>query len=205
MIRLLILFAGAYIFQYFTHQTALTAGFFVLFLALIAWGIHLDIREKKESVRQALANIEDALQKRYDLLTKMFDVTRGYVKFREEELSRIGKIIENAKVSPLSSTAVLSDTAGAQNILRATFADMIAGLRDRSASERFESLIAGVNEVEENLSASRRFYNFAVKEYNTAIRSFPALVVARIRKEKAGEYFEVTDPKVREDVKLSMD
>lgn len=205
MIRLFILFAGAYIFQYFTHQTALTAGFFVLFIVLIAWGIHLDIREKKESVRQALANIEDALQKRYDLLTKMFDVTKGYVKFRGEELARIGKIIEDSKVSPLSSATVLSDTAGAQNILRATFADMIAGLRDRSASERFESLIVSVNEVEENLSASRRFYNFAVKEYNTAIRSFPALVVAKIRKEKAGEYFEVIDPKVREDVKLSME
>lgn len=205
MIRLLFLFLGTCALYYFTKNPMIVAGVFFLVFALLAWGFHLDVRAKKEAVHQAFANIEDALVKRYDLLTKMFEITKGYVSFKKDELAKIGKIIESIKLSPLSTIDLMTDAAQAQSQLRIILSSTAPSLRDPKSAEVFERLSESALEAEENLSAARRFYNFAVGEYNTAIRSFPVLIITLLRKTENAKYFEISEPEKRNDVNISFE
>jgi LemA protein len=72
---------------------------------------------------------------------------------------------------------------------------------DLKASDNFIQLQQSLNEVEEQLSAARRFLNSAVKNYHDSIQMFPHRIIAGMLNFQEQEYFE-TGPAEREDVTI---
>jgi LemA protein len=198
MFRLLLAVIASGIVYYFNKSIWLTAGVFIALTGFVVWFSQFDIVKRREAINQAKGDLEDAFQKRYDILTKIYETTKGYINFKEQELETITNLFCSLE-KPRSG---YKEKFKMQNQVQSILINNMANLRDHQAGMQFETLNRSINEVEENLSASRRFYNHTVKEYNTAINIFPAFIMAKIKGYQVMSYFEVEDENIRKDIEI---
>ncbi len=123
-------------------------------------------------VTESQSGIEVALTKRYDMLTKMMDVAKGYAKHEERLFGDVVKLRKGMSINEMNEASQQMDT-----VMRAIQVTAEAYPQLRS-SEVFTELQRGIMDVEEHLQASRRLYNANVTAYNTAIAVFPAKLLA---------------------------
>src|SRR5207248_487277 len=71
------------------------------------------------------------------------------------------------------------------------------------AVQEFKDLSENLRDTEDKIQFSRRFYNGQVRDYNTALQTFPTVTLAGIFGFKSSEYFEVEEPSDREVPKVS--
>ncbi|NJM64677.1 MAG: LemA family protein [Acaryochloris sp. RU_4_1] len=82
-----------------------------------------------------------------------------------------------------------------ENELSGALANVLAlteNYPDLKTNEQFAQLQAALNEVEEQLSAARRFYNSAVTDFNNAIEMFPSNLIASWRGDRTRQLLETT-------------
>ena len=72
---------------------------------------------------------------------------------------------------------------------------------DLRSSEVYQNLQLAISDTEEHLSAARRFYNSACKDYNLKVRAFPTSIIANAKGYEVMEYFEAEDRK-KSDVEM---
>lgn len=131
----------------------------------------------KNQVDNAFGSIETNLQKRHDLIPNLVAVVKQYM-IHEQELLR--------QITTLRAQAIATANSQGRFQLEGELSQALYGLMvnvenypDLKANRNMLQLQAALNEVEEQLSASRRFYNTAVTDYNNAIEMFPSNLVAQ--------------------------
>ena len=169
----------------------------LLLIALIAvlWAVKTsnNIKRMEIKVDEAFSGIEVALTKRYDMLTKMLDVCKGFMKHESELFS---KVISLRQGMSLGEMGKADREMGELTDRLFAVAENYPELR---SAQVFAELQQGVHDAEEHLQAARRLYNASVSSYNAAIAVFPDSLLARGRSPR--EFFEAEDAK-REDVKV---
>lgn len=198
--KIFLILIGSYIFYYFTNDIKLMIGIFFFLILLFIWGSSIEVTNREQEVKQARGNIEDAFQKRHDILVKLFESTKGLIKYKESELEYIGQLMHGIK-KPVSEIS-LEEKNELQNNVKSILINNIGHLRDDQVGKQFDMLNRSINEVEENLSASRRFFNYAVKEFNSSISSFPTSLIAKRKGLVPLDYFEVKDDNVKKDIEM---
>ncbi|MDE6047510.1 MAG: LemA family protein [Anaeroplasmataceae bacterium] len=171
----------------------------LLVLCVIGWII--STRNKfirmEQDVENSESRIDVYLTKRFDLLTKMYDTTKGYMKHEKETLAAIIGM-RNPGVN-----ASLKEKANFNERLSSAAREMrmvVERYPELKADRMFNNLQQAQSEVEENLQAARSNFNSNVASFNKAILTFPASIVAGSRFTKK-EYFEAEEQK-RQDVKM---
>lgn len=122
------------------------------------------LRALSEGVKEAWSNIGVILRKQNSLVSQLIDVTKGY---QESEKLIMLKISEDA------STAVLSQAHQQKGTVLATVAGMAQKYPDLKSNEQYNSLMASLNKLEDELSAQRGQYNSAAKKYNVIRTTVP--------------------------------
>ena len=154
---------------------ALGIGLGILVLAVI--GLYNGLIVKKNRVENAFASIDVMLRKRYDLIPNLVSTVKGYAGHEREVLEEVTELRRQA----LAGNRPTEERIGLDNRLSTALFGLIATVEnypDLKASEHFMHLQRTLNEIEEQLSASRRAYNSAVTDYNTAIEVFPNSILA---------------------------
>ncbi|WP_042342372.1 LemA family protein [Calothrix sp. PCC 7507] len=132
---------------------------------------------KKNQVDNAFATIDVLLQKRWDLIPNLVTVAQKYMQFEQKTLTDIAKLRTKAiseRVSDNARVALENQiSSGLGNIMVA-----VEAYPTLTSNEHFIQLQQSLNEVEEQISAARRFYNTAVTEYNNAVEMFPTNFLA---------------------------
>lgn len=149
-------------------------------------------------VNESLSGIDIALTKRYDVLTKMVEVVKGYVKHEKEVLIKVIELREKMSISELRD---------ANNSMDENFSyvnTLVENYPEIKADEHFRILQKSIVDVEEHLQASRRIYNASVSRYNQAVLSFPSSVVAKMNHFSVLEFFEAND-EAKENVNIKLD
>ena len=142
---------------------------------------------------EAFSGIEVALTKRYDMLTKMLDVCKGFMKHESELFSKVISLRRGMSLGEMGEAdREMGELTGRLFAVAENYPEL------RSA-QVFAELQQGVHDAEEHLQAARRLYNASVSSYNAAIAVFPDSLLARGRSPR--EFFEAEDAK-REDVKV---
>lgn len=171
-----------------------------LIIVIVIWFISTNNRflSMNEKCEEALSGIDVQLTKRYDTLTKMLEVTKGYAKHEKET------IFEAIKLRNPNSCSSMQDRAECE-------AEMTNALKNINvvmeqypqlkADTTFAQLNNAIADVEDNLQASRRTYNSNVKNINTYIVQFPSSIVAGIKHYEKRDYFEADEAK-KQDVKI---
>ena len=168
-----------------------------LLIALIAvlWAVKAsnNIKRMEIKVDEAFSGIEVALTKRYDMLTKMLDVCRGFMKHESELFSKVISLRQGLSLGEMGrADREMGELTGRLFAVAENYPEL------RSA-QVFAELQQGVRDAEEHLQAARRLYNASVSSYNAAIAVFPDSLLARGRSPR--EFFEAEESR-REDVKV---
>ena len=173
----------------------------VVILIIVFWyiGVMNKLRQLELKVQEAESGIDVALTKRFDMLTKMLQTTKGYAKHESETLEKVVKWR-----SGIPQDATLKDKEEFFNQLNQVAQGInvvVEKYPDLKANTVFMELQSAVANTEEHLQAARRLYNANVTTINTIIVTFPQSIVANMIKMTKKPYFEAEEQK-REDVKF---
>ncbi|UMB62179.1 LemA family protein [Lutibacter sp. A80] len=160
--------------------------------------------KNRNVVKDAWSNIDVALKRRYDLIPNLVETVKGYAKHEKATLENVIKARNSAMEVPSTDiNAQIKAENQLQKTLRSIFA-LSEAYPDLKANTNYLDLQQKLNEIEENLERSRRYYNGTVRENNTYGESLPGALFAGVFNYQHFDFFEVDDVS-RENVKVSFD
>jgi len=168
-------------------------------ILIVLWYIAVmnQLRQLELKVNEAESGIDVALTKRFDMLTKMLETTKGYGKHEAETLEKVVKwrsgIPQNATLKEKEEfLGQMNQVASGINVVVEQYPDL-------KANTVFLGLQSAVANTEEHLQAARRLYNANVTRINHVIVTFPQSIVANAIHMEKKLYFEAEEKK-RQDV-----
>ena len=148
-------------------------------VALLAWAVFAFNRlvRLRNQWRTAWADIDVQLQRRHDLVPQLVASVKGYARHESALLEAVTALRSQALT--LSGPKQLGEIEDALEQGLGRLLALREAYPDLKASANFMQLHQELVEVEEHLQYARRFYNGAVRDYNTAIQHVPDVLVAR--------------------------
>jgi LemA protein len=150
----------------------------------------------RNRVDNAWAQIEVQLKRRWDLIPNLVETVKGYAAHERETF----EAVTQARAGAQQATTP-AESAAAEGLLGQALGRLFAvaeAYPELQADENFRQLQTELGETENRIAVSRQIYNDTVLTYNTAIQTFPGLVVAGPFGFDEREFFEVGDEAQRE-------
>jgi LemA protein len=147
---------------------------------------------QRNLVRDAWANIDTELRRRYDLIPNLVETVKGYAAHERTVLENV----TNARAMAASATGSPASQAAAEGPLVAALRQLFAVVEnypDLKANQNFLQLQGELGNTEDRLQTARRFYNANVRDYNRRVQSFPSALIARWFGFQEEEFFVVDD------------
>jgi LemA protein len=171
----------------------------VLLLFFILWyiGVYNRLVRLRVEVKNAWANIDVQLKRRYDLIPNLVETVKGYAAHEKAVFENV-----TAARARCLEAKTPGQVAEAEGFLRGALLNLFAvaeNYPELKANENFMSLQNELSNTENIISSSRTGYNNIVREYNTNIQMFPNSVVAGIGGFRPEEFFEIA-PEERKEV-----
>jgi LemA protein len=154
----------------------------------------------KNRVKEAWSDIDVQLKRRYNLIPNLVETVKGYATHEKELFENVTK----ARTAAMGATGV-KDKAETENMLTGALKSLFAvseNYPDLKASENFVELQRELRDTEDKIQAARRFYNTNARDMNIKIESFPANLIAKPLGFKMVDFFEIEEPKQRENIKV---
>ncbi|MES2953207.1 MAG: LemA family protein [Patescibacteria group bacterium] len=152
--------------------------------------------------KEAWADIDVQLKRRYDLIPNIVSTVKGYATHEREAFENVTK----ARALAMGAKSV-GEHAQAENQLSGALKSLFAiseAYPDLKANDNFLRLAEELADTENKIQAARRFYNTNVRDLIVAIESFPSNLTAKLFGFKSLSYFELAgDSKERENPKVS--
>ena len=157
----------------------------------------------KTRAKEALADIDVQLKRRYDLIPNLINTVKGYASHEREVLEKVTEARSNAlngqAAGPIENSANENMLSGA---LKSLFA-VSENYPDLKASQNFSELQAELSDTENKIQAARRFYNTNVTSLNIKVESAPSNIVAKIFSFGKEEFFELEENSIeRENIEV---
>jgi LemA protein len=172
------------------RSQTITSALLILAAAVLVWaGVAFNrLVRLKNQVAAGWADIDVQLSRRHDLVPRLVAAVKAYVAHEHATLEAVTAL--RARAVSLQSPARLGEV---EKQLEAGVARLLA-LREAypelKASENFSQLQRDLVDVEDHLQYARRFYNGAVRDYNTALQRVPDVLVARAFGFREGEFYQ---------------
>ena len=141
--------------------------------------------------KEAWADIEVQLKRRYDLIPNLVNSVKGYATHESTAFE---------KVTTARAAAMGAKTAGEHAKTEAVLGQAITGLfgiaeayPELKANVNFLELQRELSDTENKIQAARRFYNTNVRDLNTGIEQFPGNIISNMFSFKSMEFFDLPD------------
>ena len=141
-----------------------------------------------EAVKGSWAQVENQLQRRFDLIPNLVETVKGYAKQEKDVLVEV----TNARAR-VGGANTVPDKIKANNELSGALSRLLVVVErypDLKSNQNFMRLQDELAGTENRIAVERKRYNDAVRVYNVAIRSFPANLLAGMFGFNAGTFFE---------------
>lgn len=159
-----------------------TVGWIVLAaVAIIVVGgilIYNGLVQRRLRIDEAFAQIEVQLKRRWDLIPNLVNAVKGYMGFEQSVLQNVTEARANAIAAGSQGPA---EQAAAENMLTGTLRSLFAVVEnypELRANQNVLELQEQLTTTENQIGFARQHYNATVLQYNTAIATFPSLLVA---------------------------
>ena len=150
-----------------------------------------DLVKLKNRAKEAWADIDVQLKRRYNLIPNLVETVKGYASHEKGVFERIAEARARAM-----GAQDLKERGQAENALSQTLKSLFAvseSYPELKASQNFLELQRELRDTEDKVQASRRFYNGNVRDLNIRIESFPVNLIASAFGFKQMELFELTE------------
>jgi LemA protein len=184
----------------------------VVVLGLWVVGIYNSLVALRNRFKNAFAQIDVQLKRRYDLIPNLVETAKGYMKHERETLEAVIKARNIAQAAAQTVAANPADGNAMRSLVAAEAGLGGALSRLMVVSEQYPDLKANQNmmqvteeltSTENKIAFARQAYNDSVMTYNTSRETFPAVVFAGMLGFQSAELFKIDDPTERNAPKVS--
>ena len=171
----------------------------VIGIALYGWGknTYNGFVQQEENVKTAWSQVENDYQRRADLIPNLVETVKGYAKHEQQTLEGVIEARANATSVKIDASNMdeqaLKKFQDAQGELSSALSRLIAvseAYPDLKANQNFLELQSQLEGTENRITVSRRDFNKAAQDYNTAVRTFPGNLLAGLFGFNQKPYFE---------------
>ncbi len=164
-----------------------------------------------QRTKEAWADIDVQLKRRYDLIPNMVETVKGYAAHERETLDAVTTARATATQVHVDPTNITPEQiqamAGAETALGGALGKLLAvaeAYPDLKASQNFAQLQTELSDTENKIQAARRFYNGNVRDLAIGLQSFPGNVIGNMFGFKEMQFFELEEgSEARESVKVA--
>jgi LemA protein len=185
----------------------------VIVLAIVFWivGAYNRLVSLRNQFKNAFAQIDVQLKRRYDLIPNLVETAKGYIKHERETLeaviaARSKAVTINANLDP-TNAASMQQLSAAESALNASLGKLFAvseAYPDLKANQNMMQLTEELTSTENRIAFARQAYNDNVMLYNTSIEQFPGSLIANNFGFKPAELLQSTEAlEERKAVKVS--
>jgi len=150
-------------------------------------GLYNNLVALRNRVKNAFAQIDVQLKRRYDLIPNLVEAAKGYMSHEKETLSAVIEA-RNSALSARNTAAQNSTSGSAIGALNTAEVELTAAMGkffalaesypDLKANQNVATLMEELSSTENRVGFARQAFNDSVMTYNTAIQSFPANLIA---------------------------
>jgi len=184
----------------------------IVIVVLYFVGTYNGLVTARNAFKNAFAQIDVQLTRRYDLIPNLVETVKGYIKHERETLEAVIKA-RNSAVTGLKAAAANPADAGAVAQLQGAEAQLGSALGrlfalseaypDLKANQNMMQLSEELTSTENKVAFARQAYNDAVMSYNNAREVFPSSIVAGMFNFAPAQMLEAAKPEAREAPKVS--
>ncbi len=176
-----------------------------LIVVIVGWivGIYNSLVGLRNRVKEAWAQVDVQLKRRFDLIPNLMETVKGYMNHERETLEAVTKA-RSAVQNAGGMEERMAAEAGLTGALGRLFA-VSEAYPDLKASTNFLALQEELTSTENKISFARQFYNEQVMNLNNKVQMFPGNIIAGMFNFSAEKFFEIKDEAQREAPKVSFD
>lgn len=141
-------------------------------------------------MKEAWSGIDVQLKKRHDLIPNIVEAVKGYTAYEQKVFTEV----TNLRTTAVTDTANVREKSEAENEFSRGLKNIFALMEaypDLKANKSFLDLQRALIEIEDALQMARRYYNGTVRNFNTAVETFPSNLIASFFNFKAADFFEI--------------
>jgi LemA protein len=183
----------------------------LVLLLLYGMSVYNGLITLRNRFKNAFAQIDVQLKRRYDLIPNLVETAKGYMKHESETLERV---IQARNMAFSAQAKAAADPANGDNMKSFAQAEsnltgalgrlmMVAeSYPDLKANQNMMAIQEELTSTENKISFARQAFNDAVMNYNITREQFPAIVFASVFGFQPGQLLEIENPKERENVQV---
>ena len=175
-----------------------------IFAAVVLWAIfaYNGFISLVNRTKEAWADIDVQLKRRYDLIPNLVESVKGYAAHERKAFENVTK----ARAAAMGAGGI-AEKGAAENMLSGALKSIFAiaaAYPELKANQNFLALQSELSDTENKIQAARRFYNGNVRDLNTSVDSFPGNIIAGTFHFQKQEFFQLgAEDSAREPVKVS--
>ena len=186
---------------------------FLVFLAIVAaiviWaiGIYNRLINERNRVRNAFAQIDVQLTRRYDLIPNLVEAVKGYMKHERETLEAVinarnaaQQSLQNAKADPANAKAI-KELGASESALGAVLGRLFAlseAYPDLKANQNMMQFQEELASTENKVAFARQAFNDSVLSYNNTAENFPNNIIAGMFSFELASFLEIESEEKRD-------
>ncbi|MGH2691000.1 MAG: LemA family protein [Actinomycetota bacterium] len=163
----------------------------VVLLLLIGVAMYNRFVSQRQGIKDAFANIDTELRRRYDLIPNLVETVKGYASHERATFEQVTA----ARTAAMQAQGA-AQQAQAENALTAALGRLFAvaeAYPQLRASENFQALQGELSGTENRIQVVRQVYNDNVRQYNERVQSVPSNIIAGMFGFKIEEFFEIEE------------
>lgn len=174
---------------------------FIIVIVLVSMisGIYNGLVRSKNKIEESLSSVDVNLKLRYDLIPNLVSSVKGYAAHEKEIFTSLAKARQIFDASKSIEEKINVSNKAFDNMSK--LIAVSEAYPELKSETLFISLMKSLNEVEEKISAARRYYNASINDYNNKVQTFPSNLIAKRFKFKKQEPFKI-ETKERENFTL---
>jgi LemA protein len=160
----------------------------VVVIGIIVAASYNQLVQLRVRTDSAWSDIDVQLKRRHDLIPNLVETVKGYAAHEKGTFENVTKYRSMAM-----QATTPADRAQAENQLTGALKSLFAvaeNYPDLKANQEFLQLQASLNQIEDSIQNSRRYYNAVVRDLNTRIQSFPTNILANMFGFQQRQFFE---------------
>lgn len=182
---------------------AIVVGVVILFLIILVVSLYNGLVRKRIDCDNGWAQIDVQLKRRYDLIPNLVETVKGYAGHERDTLEAVIAARTRAVDASKSNPAARGEAEGMLTAALGRLFAVAEAYPDLKANQNFGQLQEELTSTENKIGFARQHYNDCVARYENARQAFPSNIIAGMFNFTRREYFEVTEPTVREAPKVS--
>ena len=172
-----------------------TGGLVAIVVAVVAYAIYIynALVKNRQMVEEGWSGIDVQLKRRTNLIPNLLAAVKGYMAHEKGLLEKITELRGQAQAAEKADPETRARAEGALSGALVRLFAVMENYPDLKASTNVMDFQKSLQEIEDQIQLSRRYYNGAARNLNVLVESFPSNLVATQFKFEKAQFFEIED------------